>query len=369
RLSFQPIFSFIPFHSLPFQEEEFENTRKNHHRALESIQASLESESRGRAELLRMKKKLESDINIQVEEEQRLREEAREQIMVAERRAQIAQQEKDDLAVAYEQAERSRRQAEFECADNKETAASLSNTNAALSAQKRKLEGEIQQLHTEMEDALSELKSADDRARKSAAEAVRLTEQLQAEHEQVQNLDKARKALESQLKEMQARLDEAEAQSMKGGKRAMAKLDAKCRELESELEAESRRHTEAVKNLRNKDRRCRELQFQVDEDKKSQERMYDLIEKLQQKIKTYKRQVEDAFRKDWQAQNLAKYRQLQHALEDAEERADAAENALAKMRLKNRSGSYRALSHSMSSTGVNTRSSSRGRMLDDGIEE
>ncbi|KIH42444.1 myosin tail [Ancylostoma duodenale] len=45
------------------QEEEFENTRKNHHRALESMQASLESESRGRAELLRLKKKLESDIN------------------------------------------------------------------------------------------------------------------------------------------------------------------------------------------------------------------------------------------------------------------------------------------------------------------
>ena len=38
----------------------------------------------------------------------------------------------------------------------------------------------------------------------------------------------------------------------------------------------------------------RETQFQVDEDKKAQERMYDLIEKLQQKIKTYKRQLEDA---------------------------------------------------------------------------
>ncbi|PIO58973.1 hypothetical protein TELCIR_19576 [Teladorsagia circumcincta] len=202
------------------------------------------------------------------------------------------------------------------------------------------------QLQSEMEEALNELKSADDRARKSSAEAGRLNDQLQAEHEQVQNLDRTRKALESQVKDMQARLEEAEAQSMKGGKKALAKLDAKCRELESELEAENRRHAEAVKNLRSKDRRCRELQFQVDEDKKSQERMYDLIEKLQQKIKTYKRQVEDA--EGLAAQNLAKYRQLQHALEDAEERADAAENALAKMRLKNRSGSYRTLSHSVS---------------------
>lgn len=35
--------------------------------------------------------------------------------------------------------------------------------------------------------------------------------------------------------------------------------------------------------------------------------------------------------------NLAKYRQLQHLLEDAEERADLAENSLAKMRAKSRS--------------------------------
>ncbi|VDP19816.1 unnamed protein product [Heligmosomoides polygyrus] len=45
------------------KEEEFENTRKNHQRALESIQASLETEAKSKAELLRAKKKLESDIN------------------------------------------------------------------------------------------------------------------------------------------------------------------------------------------------------------------------------------------------------------------------------------------------------------------
>ncbi len=35
-------------------------------------------------------------------------------------------------------------------------------------------------------------------------------------------------------------------------------------------------------------------------------------------------------------QNLNKYRQLQHQLEDAEERADMAENSLAKLRAKHR---------------------------------
>merc|ERR1712165_218760 len=45
------------------KEEEFDNTRKNHQRAMDSMQASLESEQRSKAEALRIKKKLEGDIN------------------------------------------------------------------------------------------------------------------------------------------------------------------------------------------------------------------------------------------------------------------------------------------------------------------
>merc|ERR1712128_47512 len=45
------------------KEEEFDNTRKTHARAIESMQASLEAESKGKAEALRAKKKLEADIN------------------------------------------------------------------------------------------------------------------------------------------------------------------------------------------------------------------------------------------------------------------------------------------------------------------
>merc|ERR1711915_744608 len=61
----------------------------------------------------------------------------------------------------------------------------------------------------------------------------------------------------------------------------------------------------------------------------------DLVEKLQAKIKTYKRQVEEA--EEIAAMNLAKYRKVQHELEDAEERADVAEGSLGKVRSKNRS--------------------------------
>merc|ERR1712213_191142 len=47
------------------KEEEFENTRKNHARAMDSMQASLEGEQRSKAEALRIKKKLEGEMNEQ----------------------------------------------------------------------------------------------------------------------------------------------------------------------------------------------------------------------------------------------------------------------------------------------------------------
>ncbi len=57
---------------------------------------------------------------------------------------------------------------------------------------------------------------------------------------------------------------------------------------------EQHRHQETLKELRKNDRRLKELVFQVEEDRKNQLRLQDLSEKLQAKIKIYKRQVEEA---------------------------------------------------------------------------
>merc|ERR1712212_845111 len=45
------------------KEEEFDNTRKNHARAMESMSASLEAEQKAKGEALRVKKALEGEIN------------------------------------------------------------------------------------------------------------------------------------------------------------------------------------------------------------------------------------------------------------------------------------------------------------------
>merc|ERR1712083_629527 len=44
------------------KDEEFQSTKKNFGKAVESMQSALETESKGKSEALRMKKKLEADI-------------------------------------------------------------------------------------------------------------------------------------------------------------------------------------------------------------------------------------------------------------------------------------------------------------------
>jgi len=95
---------------------------------------------------------------------------------------------------------------------------------------------------------------------------------------------------------LQARLDEAEASSLKGGKRAIQKLDQRIRELEVDLDGEQRRHSETQKIVRKHERRVKELSFQSEEDQKHKEKLEDMNEILLQKINTYKRQVEETVR-------------------------------------------------------------------------
>merc|ERR1712034_37639 len=150
-------------------------------------------------------------------------------------------------------------------------------------------------------------------------------------------LEADKKLLEAQVKDGQNRLDEAEQNALKGGKKAIAKMDTRIRELESELDAENRRSADAQKNLRKSERHMKELTYTQDEDRKNHERMQALIDQLQGKVKSYKKQIEEA--EEIAALNLAKFRQVQSNLGDAEAAADANEQALAMRKARARSAS------------------------------
>jgi len=350
------------------KEEEFDGLRKTHQKAIESMQASLENETRAKGESIRQKKKLESDINeldialehangsnaeaqrsikkyqqqikemqLTLEQEQIHRDKARESLIQVERRSHAVSNELEECKTQLEHADRQRRTAEQELSDVLEQLSDATLQNQALQSSKRKLDSEMQTMHADLEEMLTESKMAEDRAKKAMIDAARLADELRIEQENAQMCEKNRKALDFQVKDMQTTLDEAEQMAMKGGKKITSRLEQKIKDLESQLDDEQRRLVDAQKSQRRTERRIKELTFSQDEDHKNHERMQELVDKLQNKVKSYKKQIEEA--EEIAALNLAKFRKVQADLEQAEERADINEQVLAKYKAKGRGAS------------------------------
>merc|ERR1712010_349540 len=350
------------------KEEEFASTKKNMGKGLESMQAAVETEAKGKAEALRMKKKLEGDVldlecnlehansanaetqrNIKtyqlglreaqakLEGEQLSKEKAHDALIVADRKCNSNQNALEEARTLLEQADRARRMVEQELADTNETLSDQTCQNQAIQASKMRIESEMGTLTSDLDEMAAEAGLSEEKAQRAMIDAARLADELRGEQDAAQGLERERKLLDAQVKDMQSRVDEAQTQALKGGKKAMTKMDTRIRELESELDAENRRMADAQKNMRKSERKIKELSYQQDEDRKNHERMQGLIDQLQGKIKSYKKQIEEA--EEIAALNLAKYRQTQNNLSAASERADSNEQNLAKMRTRARSAS------------------------------
>merc|ERR1739838_1255858 len=232
----------------------------------------------GKAEALRMKKKLESDhgelslalehaiagnaetqatmkkywmqvrdAQAKVDEESALKPQAEDAKVAADRKAGAMQNALEEGRALLETADRQRRTAEQELADTNETLADMTNQNQSIAAAKRKLEVEFNQLQGDFDEMANEAKLSEDKAARAMVDAARLADELRCEQDLAMNLEKDKKLLEAQCKDAGARADEAEVNALKGGRKAMIKMETRIRELESELDAETRRNGDIYK--------------------------------------------------------------------------------------------------------------------------
>merc|ERR1711978_654367 len=234
-------------------------------------------------------------------------------------------------------AERGKRQTEAELSEARNAVNEMAGINSRASGEKRSIEGAVHALHAEIDDMLHQAKNSEEKAKKAMVDAARLADELRSEQDHTGTLSKTKRSLETQFAEMENNLADANDQAMRGGKNAMAKLESRIRELEIELGNVQAHTGENMKAHQKAERKIKELQFQNDEDKKNQDRMSELATKLQQKIKTYKMQIEEA--EEIAALNLAKFRKAQQELEETEDRAKMAENSLTDVRMT-RAGSF-----------------------------
>ena len=155
---------------------------------MDSLQASLEAESRAKAEALRIKKKLESDINeLEIaldhankanaeahksikryqaqlrdveglyEAEGSQRREIAEKAGLADRRANALQGELEEARALLDSADRGKKQADIELADARGAVNDMTTINSKAGSDKRRLESAIHTMHAEIDDMLSQV--------------------------------------------------------------------------------------------------------------------------------------------------------------------------------------------------------------------
>ncbi|XP_051947235.1 myosin-7 isoform X1 [Xyrauchen texanus] len=347
------------------RDEEIDNLRRNHQRSLDTMQTTLDSETRARNEAIRVKKKMEGDLNemeihlkhanrqalesqklvrnlqlqikdlqAELDESMHQCEDLKEQVLVTERRNNLLAAEVEELRGVVEQTDRIRKVAEHELLESSERVNLLHVQNTVALNHKKKLENDLSMLSGEVDDALQECHNAEEKAKKAIADAAMMAEELKKEQDTSSHLERMKRNMEQTIKDLQMRLDEAEQIALKGGKKQIQKLDIRVRELEGELESEQKKSGEFIKGICKYERRIKELTYQTEEDKKTLLRMQCLIEKLQAKVKSYKRQAEAA--EEQANSNMSRFKKIQHDLDEAEERVDIAESQVNKLRVRTR---------------------------------
>ena len=263
---------------------------------MDSMQASLESEQRAKAEALRIKKKLEGDINeleialdhankanseaqkaikryqgqhreaeCAYEEEQRQRQEVVERATLADRRANALSGEMEEARSLLDSAERGKRQTEAELSESRGAVNEMTSINSKAGAEKRAAEGSIHTMHAEIDDMLQQAKNSEEKSKKAMVDAARLADELRAEQDHTNGQDKTKRCLETQLSELETKFSEANENAIRGGRAAMAKLETRIRELEVELGNVQARTGESIKGYQKAERRSKELSFQIEE--------------------------------------------------------------------------------------------------------
>merc|ERR1719209_1179005 len=141
-------------------------------------------------------------------------------------------------------------------------------------------------------------------------------------------------ALETEVRNMTVRIEEIETTAISSSKRTIQKMEMRIVELEEFLSKEKAMHVETTTALHKKERSVKELLLQSEEDRKNILILQESLERLNEKIKMYKRQLEE--QESISNSNIMRVKKFQRELESSEARAEEAESTLNQFRSRER---------------------------------
>merc|ERR1719479_143903 len=202
----------------------------------------------------------------------------------------------------------------------------LTGLNNTLGVAKTKLEKDLVAVRAEYTDIARELKLADERANKASHDAQHFEGLLREEQAKLVKSDNIKKALETEMRSLIVRMEEIETNTVASSRRTIQKMEIRIEELETLLEKEKKTHVETTTILHKKESSVKALLLQSEEDRKNIIILQESLDKLNEKIKMYKRQLEE--QEQISNSNIMRVKKFQRDLEAAESRAEEAESSL-----------------------------------------
>merc|ERR1719299_159328 len=147
-------------------------------------------------------------------------------------------------------------------------------------------------------------------------------------------ISNAKAALEKQVHSLSVKIEEIETNSVATSKRTIQKMEIRITELEEMINVEKKSHAATMTEMQVKTRQIKELVLQSEEDRKNIIILQESLDKLNEKIKMYKRQLEE--QEGISNANIMRVKKFQRELECAENRAEEAETSLNSFRSRAR---------------------------------
>merc|ERR1712168_1744640 len=343
------------------KEEDFNSTRKNHQRALESAQASIDAEIKAKEDGVRLLKNMEKDIAMmemsidginrqraegdkllkkvivtykeydsKLEDELRVQAEVQDRAFMCETRNKTIQDEINGMKEQILDMIKQKKAVETDVKDVNEDLNKVQGDVSGSQTSRRQLEMEHANLESELDDQKSFKKNFIASKNMAEAEIERHKDELKKEKEKQADIQLKKKQVEEQVADLQDKLEKLEKQAARGDRNATVKIDDTIDEKKDELVKEEKRHQETKKELRKMDKKIKDTVIQGEETKRQYNQKKDLIEKLQKDLKTTLSHYHEV--EEFASINLAKLRKATNSYESAKDRYTNAEKHLAKMK-------------------------------------
>merc|ERR550539_707571 len=241
-------------------------------------------------------------------------------------KVQLMEADMTKIRTVLEQTVTAKKAAEGQIAAMNPKLNELSGLNNTLNNAKVKLEKDLVAVRAEYADIARELKLADERANKASHDAQHFEGLLREEANKLVKCENTKKALETEMRSLTIRMEEIETNTVATSRRTIQKMEIRIEELEVLLSKEKQTHVETTTILHKKESSVKALLLQSEEDRKNIIILQESLDKLNEKIKMYKRQLEE--QEQISNSNIMRVKKFQRELEASEARAEEAESSL-----------------------------------------